>query len=61
MTKKNVYPRICFNHPDIMTNLYYVYRGGRAGKLLCEECQENERKDYASQRKVSDLRKNKIQ
>ena len=59
MTKRIVYPHICFNHPDRATNLYYVYRGGRLGKLLCEECQEHERKDYASQRKMSDLRKNK--
>lgn len=55
MVKKSAYPRICFNHPNRVTNLYYVYRGGRGGKLLCEECQENERKDYASQRKMSDL------
>ena len=61
MTKRSVYPRICFHHPNISVNLYYVYHGGRLGKLLCEECQEDERKEYASQRKMSDLRKNKTQ
>ena len=61
MTKKSAYPRICHNHPDVVTNLYYVYHGGRVGKLLCEDCQEDDRKNYASQRKVSDLWTNEPQ
>ncbi len=59
MSKRIVYPRICFHHPNISDNLYYVYRGGRLGQLLCEECRENERKDYANKRKMFDLRQNK--
>ena len=61
MTKKSAYPRICHNHPDVVTNLFYVYHGGRAGKLLCEECQEDDQKNYARQGKVSALRTNKTQ
>lgn len=61
MTKKSAYPRICHNHTDVSTNLYYVYHGGRVGKLLCEDCQKDDQKNYASQGKVSDLRKNKTQ
>lgn len=46
MKIRKVYPQKCVNHPDLSSDLYYVYNGlnakgdfdPRSGQLLCGEC-----------------------
>jgi hypothetical protein len=54
VTKRVRYPQYCDNHPEVTTDLYYVYIGGKAGRLLCEKCKEAEYDAYRMDRSSRD-------